>query len=186
VGAAALAAAAQFFGSRMGDHPHQRVALLLDQLLRRHEREIVVDLGHVVDIDDLDHLLLGFALDDRHIVDVQHADLELARDHRRADVGAERHLLRVLRRELAFAHHDVEGDGTRTAERIDPDGLALHVLALGDRRVERADQPVRLLVAVDRYQPHVRVVRHHGDDERRRRHGKVDIARGDGARRRRA
>ena len=161
-------------------HAHETVALLGDVVLGRDDDEVVrgrIAFAHR--LDDGHHL--AAVLDLRDVVEVEDAVGNLAGEQRARGVGPERHLLHVVERHVAAAaENGLQRDRTRAARRVDADLLALDVLAGGLLQVGGAELEIRLGEAVDARQRHAGIG-DLADEQRGRRHRRVDVAGDHGA-----
>ena len=145
-------------------------------LVPRRDEQVVVLVW--IDLRQLHlfvHLLVPDGLDLRLLVDVEDGDLQLAGDHRlhRRRAG-EVDGVDVLNRQVALAQHRLQRRVSRATDRVDSDRLPLQRRTRLEGRIDRADEPVDDVHALD---PHERrPLRHQRQRRGRRRPRSVDLA----------
>ena len=130
----------------------------------------------VPDRGDDGQLPLHLLFEHRHVVGVEDPELDLSRDHRGADVGAEAHELHLIDLEPAGPQELGERRGAGSSHRIDAHRLILEVRALIALAVGRGEEPVGMLLAVDADEIDPGIG-DHPHDRRGRRKREVDVAR---------
>jgi hypothetical protein len=98
-----------------GQHAHVGVAFLLEPLAQSDDGQVVAQRIDLVERGHHRHGPPELLLENRHVVDVQHAVLDLAGDHRGADVGAQTDQLHLIDLEPAGPDELLQRDGARAA-----------------------------------------------------------------------